>query len=153
MTEDVDAAALARNIDGARQRLISFVQRCTGEDWHASPVDGDPRAVSVISDHVADAYEYLARFITDLVAGQPVDVDAGLIDELNAEHAGEAGSVTTAHVTGHLRASGDALVALVAGLEPDQLDVADGQVRRFAVIAAGHADGHRTEIEESLAAS
>jgi hypothetical protein len=151
MTEDLDAAALARYIDDARQRLIAFVQECADGDWHAAPVDGDPRPVGVIADHVGDAYEYLARFIADLVAGKPVDVDADFIDKLNAEHAGDAGSVTPVHVTGHLRASGDVLIALVAGLEPDQLEVADGQVRRFAVIAARHADNHRTEIEESLA--
>jgi DinB family protein len=151
MTEDLDAAGLARDIDGARQRLLSFVQRCTDSEWHASPVDGDPRPVGVIADHVADAYEYLARFIGDLVDGKPVDVNPELIDELNAEHAGEASAVTPAHVAGHLRSSGDELITLVASLEPDQLDIGDGRVRRLAVIAARHADSHRTEMQESLA--
>ncbi len=150
---DLDAATLASNIDEARQRLIGFVQRCTDGQWHASPVDGDPRPVGVIADHVANAYEYLAGFIADLVAGKPVELSPAIIDDLNAEHAGGSGSVTPAHVADHLRSGADRLIALIAGLEPDQLDIGDGRVGRLAVIAARHADDHRTQIEESLAAT
>jgi hypothetical protein len=153
MTDELSPAQHAQAIDDARQRLISFVQRCTDGDWRSAPVDGDPRPVGVITDHVADAYEYLARYIGDLVTGQQVDVNAALIDELNAEHASDAGAVTPAHVTGHLRSSGDALIALIAGLEPGQLDLGDGRVRRFAIIATRHADDHRAQIEAALAAS
>src|ERR1022692_228340 len=152
MTDDLSPAQHSQAIDDARQRFISFVQRCTDGDWRSAPVDGDPRTVGVIADHVADAFEYLAAFIGDLVAGREVDVNAALIDDLNAQHASDAGSVTPAHVTGHLRSSGDALIALVAGLEPGQLDLGDGQVHRFAVIAPRHADSHRSEIEAALAA-
>jgi hypothetical protein len=153
MTDDLDAAGLAREIDAARQRLIAFVQQCTDADWLAAPVPGDPRPVGVITDHVAHAYEYLAGWIGDLAAGKPVDVNSEIVDDLNAVHAGDAGPVTQAHVTGHLRASGDAIVAMVAGLEPEQLETDNGRMRRFAVIAIRHADAHRTEIEEALAAA
>jgi|ERR1022692_327657 hypothetical protein len=151
MTDDLSPAQHSQAIDDARQRFISFVQRCTDGDWRSAPVDGDPRPVGVIADHVADAYEYLAEYIGDLVSGQHVDVNAAIIDELNAEHAADAGSVTPAHVAGHLRSSGDALIALIAGLEPGQLDLGDGRVRRFAIIATRHADDHRAEIEAALA--
>jgi len=152
MTDDLSPAQHAQSIDDARQRLISLVQRCTDADWRTAPVDGDPRPVGVIADHVADAYEYLAGYMGDLLTGQDVDVNAAIIDDLNAEHASDAGSVTPAHVTGHLRSSGDALIALIAGLEPGQLDLGDGRVRRFAIIAARHADDHRADIEAALAA-
>ena len=152
MTDHMTSADHARSIDEARQRLISFVQQCTDADWRAAPVAGDPRPVGVIADHVAHSYEYLAGWISDLVAGEPVSVDAGIVDDLNAGHARDAGEVSQVLVVGHLRSSGDALLALVAGLEPAQLDLADGRVRRFALIAARHADNHRTEIEEALAA-
>jgi hypothetical protein len=151
MTEDLRPADYASAIDDARQRLIRFVERCTDGDWRAAPVDGDPRPVGVIADHVAHAYEYLAGWITDIAAGRPVQVDAEIVDELNAEHASDAASVTPGHVAGHLRSSGDAMIALVAGLEPAQLDLADGRVRRLAVIAARHADDHLAEIEQALA--
>jgi len=152
MTDTMSPADHAAAIEQARQRLIRFVQRCTDSDWRSAPVAGDPRTVAVIADHVAHSYEYLADWIADLTAGRPVDVNSDVVDALNAEHADDASAVTQAHVTGHLRSSGDSMIALVAGLEPDQLDLGDGRVGRLATIAARHADGHRDEIEAALAA-
>jgi len=153
MTDTISPADHAAAIEQARQRLIRFVQRCTDGDWRSAPVAGDPRTVGVIADHVAHSYEYLAGWIADLTAGRPVEVNSDVVDALNAEHAAEADTVTQAHVTGHLRSSGDAMVALVAGLEPEQLGLGDGRVGRLATIAARHADNHRTEIEAALAAA
>ena len=85
MTDDLSPAGHAQAIDDARQRLLLFVRRCTDREWRAAPVDDDPRPVSVIADHVADAYEYLAGWITNLVAGQPVDVNAEIVDNHRAE--------------------------------------------------------------------
>jgi hypothetical protein len=51
-----------------------------------------------------------------------------MVDELNAEHAARGGLPTPAQVTAHLEASGDALINLVGGLEPDQLKLADGRL-------------------------
>jgi hypothetical protein len=152
MADELSPAQHAQAIHDARQRLISFVQRCTDGQWRASPVDGDPRPVGVIADHVAHAYEYLAGWVRDLVAGRSVEVNAAIVDGLNAEHAGVASAVTPLDVVSHLRSNGDAIIALINGLEPGQLDLDDGRVRRLAVIAARHADDHRAEIEAALAA-
>lgn len=153
MTDEQSPADLARAIDEARQRFVGFVQHCTDGEWHVAPVDGDPRPVGVIADHVAHAYDYLAGWIADLIAGRSVEINSQVIDELNAEHAADASTVTPAHVAGHLRSSGDAIIALVAGLEPGHLDTGNGRARRLAMIAAQHADGHRTEILQALAAA
>lgn len=151
MTDDLDPAGLAREIDAARERLISFVRHCTDSDWQAAPVEGDPRPVGVIADHVAHSYEYLSGWMGDLVAGRPVAVNAEMVDDLNAGHAGEAAQVTPEHVAGHLRASGDVIVELVAGLTSEQLDLEDGRLRLFARIAVRHADDHRNQICDALA--
>lgn len=153
MTDDQSPAALARSIDEARQRFVTFVRRCTDGEWRSCPLDGDARPVGVIADHVAHAYEYLAGWIADLAAGQQVEVSSEIVDELNAEHAGDAEGVTPAHVTGHLRSAGDELISLVAGLQPAQLELGDGRVRRLATIAARHADDHRADLEHALAAT
>lgn len=153
MADDLSAAEHADQIDAARQRLLRFTAQCTDADWRAAPVQGDPRPAGVILDHVAHSYEYLAGWIGDLAAGRAVEVNSGIVDELNAGHAADAASVTPAHVAGHLRSSGDALIALVAGLEPGQLEAGDGRLRRLATIAARHADDHRAEIEAGLEAA
>jgi hypothetical protein len=152
MDEDARSPAeLAAAIGAARERLIGFISGCTDEQWRSAPLDGDPRPVGVVVDHVAHAYEYLAGWIGQLVAGQPVDVDNEVVDALNAQHARAAASVSRADATVHLLRSGDAISAQVAGLSAADLEAGDGRVRRFAQIAIRHPDDHRSEIETALA--
>jgi DinB superfamily len=146
------AAALVEALVDTRSRLIDFAQGCTDEQWVACPLgEADPRPVGVIVDHVADAYEYLARWITTLAAGQEPEITPEIIDGLNARHAADAAGPSCAHVCAHLMASGDTLTALMASLADDQL--AEGaRPARLADIAARHADSHREELEAALAA-
>lgn len=106
-----------------------------------------PHATNLRAPH---AYEYLAGWLGELLAGGSPEVNAELVDGLNAEHAASTTSITPAHVADHLRTSGDALIDLIKNLEPGQLDLGDGRVRRLAVIADRHADSHRDEIEAVL---
>jgi hypothetical protein len=153
MQEDVRSPAeLAAGIDAARERLIGFVDGCTDAQWRSAPLDGDPRPVGVVVDHVAHAYEYLAGWIRQLVAGQPVEVDGEVVDALNAQHAHAAAAVSRAEAASHLRRSGADISALVAGLSAAELKAGDGRVERLAQIAFRHADDHRSEIETALAA-
>ena len=86
MAEDERApAAYAADIEAARDRLIAFAGSCSEGEWRAAPLDGDPRPVAVVVDHVADSYEYLAGWIRQLVAGQPVEVTGEIVDDLNAD--------------------------------------------------------------------
>ncbi len=125
---------------------------CSDEQWHAAPLDGDPRPVAVVVDHVAHAYEYLAGWIRQIVAGQQAEVNSDVVDALNAQHAQAAAAVSKAEATGHLRRSGAAISGLVAGLSAADLAAGDGRVRRLAQIAIRHAVDHRTDIETALAA-
>src|SRR5689334_18448762 len=113
MTDDLSPASYVRAIDEARDRLLVFIEQCTDDVWHSAPVPGDPRPVAVIADHVAHAYEYLARWISDIAAGQQVAVSTELVDDLNAEHASDAVGLTREQVADHLRSSGDALMTLM----------------------------------------
>ena len=147
-----DPAAYAADIDAAQERMIAFVGSCTEQEWRAAPLDGDPRPVAVVVDHVADAYDYLAGWMRQIVAGQQVDVNSDLVDALNARHALAASTITRADATDHLQRSGTAISGLVAGLSAADLAAGDGRVQRLAQIAARHADDHRTEIATALAA-
>ena len=147
-----DPAAYAADIDAARERMIAFVSGCTEQEWRAAPLDGDPRPVAVVVDHVADAYDYMAGWMRQLIAGQQVEVNSDVVDALNARHALAAAAVTKAGATDHLQRSGAAISELVAGLSAADLAAGDGRVLRLAQIAARHADDHRAEIETALAA-
>jgi hypothetical protein len=122
VTEDErDAAAYAADIEAARDRLIAFASGCSEAQWRAAPLDGDPRPVAVVVDHVADSYEYLAGFIRQILAGQAAEVTGELVDDLNAEHAAAAAAVSQADAAEHLRRSGAAISALIASLSADEL--------------------------------
>ena len=150
MSDDLSPAEHAAAIEETRQELIDFASRCTDTQWTTAPIEGDPRSVGVITDHVANAYEYLARWMNDIVAGGSPDVNGELVDDLNAEHAADAAKITPAEAIAHLRASGDALISLVGSLDEAQLALGDGRVAWFAVIAARHAHNHREELEDGL---
>jgi len=152
MTDAQSPAELAAAIDAARQRLIGFAGHCTAVDWQAAPVPGDPRPAGVVVDHVAHAYSYLADWIRDVVAGRQAVVSAAVIDELNAGHAA-AGIPSQAEAVAHLHHNGDAIIELIAGLAPADLDAGGGRARYLAQIACRHADDHRGEIETALAAT
>ncbi len=132
--------------------MIAFVSGCSGTEWRTAPLNGDPRPVAVVVDHVAHAYEYLAGWMRQVVAGQRVEVNSDAVDALNAQHARDAVTVSKAEATGHLRRSGEAISVLVAGLSAADLAAQDGRVRLLAQIAARHADDHRADIETALAA-
>lgn len=146
-------AEFAAAIAAARQRLIGFTGRCSTIDWRAAPLAGDPRPVAVIVDHVAHSYEYLAAWMREILAGQRAAISTDIVDAYNAEHAAAAAHVSQADTARHLGRSGDALIQLVAGLAPADLEAGGGRVRRLAQIAVRHADDHRAEVETALAAA
>jgi DinB superfamily len=152
MTEAHNPAELAGQIAAARDRLLAFAAACADERWHAEPLaaQGDPRAVGIIVDHVADAYDYVMKWLREIVAGQNPQVDPAMVDRLNADHAAAAGHLTQAGAMEHLTRSGDELVAFVSRLSAADLDLGDGRVRRLAEICVRHADNHRGDLEQAL---
>src|SRR5258708_6371826 len=89
MSQNVGGPAeYASDIDAARERLVAFVDGCTDEQWTAAPLEGDPRPVGMVVDHVAHSYEYLAGWISQLLAGKTGMVGPG---GLGARHPPPAG--------------------------------------------------------------
>ena len=132
-----------------RGALVAFAEGCTDDQWTARPLgDDDPRTVGVIVDHVADAYEYIGSWITELAAGGAAEVNAEVVDGLNARHAA-AGDPSRAQACAHLTASGDDLIALIESV-PDELVAPEARITRLAEIAARHADAHRDELQRAL---
>ena len=148
--EAASPAEYAARIDAARDRLIAFAAGCTPEQWRAAPLDGDPRPVGVIVDHVAHAYEYMGDWMRRTLDGEDVRVTGDIVDALNAEHALAAAAVTKDGAIEHLRRSGTVFRDQVAGCSAAALQSGGGRVERFAQIAARHPDDHRAELEAAL---
>jgi DinB superfamily len=155
MTDASSPAELAELVAAARDRLLAFAASCTDEVWLSTPLagHGDHRPAGVIVDHVANAYEYMAGWMREILAGATPAVDVALVDRLNAAHAGTASHLTQAGAMEHLTRSGDDIIALIAGLAETDLEAGGGRVRRFAEIAARHPDTHRADIEEAMRGS
>jgi hypothetical protein len=134
----------------ARDRLVEFVERCDDDQWRSSPMEDDDRPTCVVVDHVAHAYDYIGGWLGALIDGNEVEVTPEIVDGLNAEHAKSSGVPTPAEVIGRLLSSGNALIALVGRMGPDEMRIGDGRVARLAGVAARHADGHRNELEVAL---
>src|SRR6516164_121694 len=116
MGDDVRSPAqYAADIDAAMERLVAFAAGCSPEQWRAAPLDGDPRPIGVIVDHVAHAYDYMGGWVRRILAGEDVAVNAATVDALNAEHAVVAAATTPHEAIRHLRSSGAAFGGLVAG--------------------------------------
>ncbi len=150
MTEGRSGSDLADEVVRARNALVRVAQRCSETVWNATPFPADPRTVGVVIDHVAHAYTYLGRWVSELLDGGRVNVDAGIVDALNEQHAQSRAGVTRGEAIDQLFASGDAFAELIRPLEDDDLELAGGRVRRFAEIARRHADDHRADIEAAL---
>jgi hypothetical protein len=152
MTDALTPSEHAAAITASLKRMVAFVAACSDENWQARPLrrTGDARPVGVIADHVAHAYDYMGDWVREIVADDEPEVDVALIDRLNAEHARQAELVTRDQAAEHLRRSGTAFAAAIAGLAPSDLQRQNGRVRRFAEIAARHPDTHRSEIENAL---
>ena len=127
----------AGKISDARARLLTFADGCSVQQWCSSPLgEADPRSVSVIVDHVADAYDYIYGWLTGLVGGGTVEVSPDIVDELNARHAEKAAVIELDEVAAHLRTSGDVLIGFVGQLSADDLAIDEGRVALFCEIAA-----------------
>jgi len=152
MTDALSSAEHAELIAAARDRLLAFAAACTDDTWARRPLaaHGDHRAVGVIVDHVAHAYDYMTGWVREMLAGHTPAVDGALVDRLNAEHAADSVHLTQAGAMEHLTRSGDELIALISTLTQADLDVGGGRVRRFAEISARHPDAHRTDLEDAL---
>jgi hypothetical protein len=151
MGDDVRTPAqYAADIDAAIERLAAFAAGCSAEQWRAAPLDGDPRPVGVIVDHVAHAYDYMGGWVRRILAGEDLAVDATTVDALNAGHAVAAAAVTPDEAIKHLRSSGAAFGGLVAGCSIADLQAGNGRVERFAQIGIRHPDDHRAELEAAL---
>jgi hypothetical protein len=110
MTDDLSPAGYAQAIHETRERLLAFVRECPTR-MALSACHRRSACIGVIADHVAHSCGYLSGWIGDIAVSKDVAVTTELVDDLNADHADRAVDVTPLEVAGHLRSSGDALIA------------------------------------------
>ena len=115
------AKELVERFNGLNNELISFVEKCSDEDWKKI-VSGEGWPVGVVTRHVAGGHYGLLDFAKNIVAGnaQP-EISMDQIDQMNAKHAQDHANCTKEEVLDMLRKNGASIAEFVRGLDDEDL--------------------------------
>jgi DinB family protein len=151
MTLEEIVAGLRSSNDAA----VELVSGLDEDQWRRVTV-GEGWPVGVAARHIALGHRQFVGWVDRMVAGRPVD--PGDIDAVNARHA-LAGIVATPDEVAHLlRVEGDAAVAALTSLSPEdvagEVDFGGGRRPRIALLGASvrHVDVHLASIRASVEA-
>jgi len=115
------AKELAERFNGLNNELISFVEKCSDEDWK-KVVSGEGWTVGVVMRHVAGGHYGLLDFAKNIVAGNAIpEISMEQIDQMNAKHAQDHADSTKEEVLGMLRKNGSSIAEFVNGLDDEDL--------------------------------
>ena len=116
------AQALADRLEQGVGELIAFVERLSEAEWQAVR-PGDGRTVGVIVHHVASAYPVEIDLARTLASGQAItDVTWEMVNQMNAQHAGEHASTSKADALDLLRRNSASAADAVRALSDEELD-------------------------------
>lgn len=113
--------ALADSLEEGSRALATFASTLTEEQWQAR-VPKDGRKVGVIVHHVATVYPLEIQFAQSVANGQPADITAEAVNEMNAGHAGENEAITKAETLKLLADNSAAAAAAIRSLTDEELD-------------------------------
>jgi len=116
------ADALANRIEEGAQALASFAEVLSDEEWKTI-VPNDKRTVGVLVHHVASAYSGEIDLAQTLASGDPVaGVTWDMIDQINAHHVQEHGSVDQGKTVAMLRQNSKVAADAVRAFSDEELD-------------------------------
>ena len=147
------AEALADQFEAATNELIAEVEACPEDRWKAvTPNDG--RTFNVVAHHVAMGDVPIAGFVGSIANGEGLpNVTPEMIDQGNAEHAKQQADVSKEQVIADLRQNCASAVALVRGLNDEQLDQSGSAFGRdwttqqvIEMVLIGHTQDHLNTI-------
>jgi DinB superfamily len=132
---------------------VHLVRGLDDDQWRrATTVEGWP--IGVTARHIALGHRQFAGWVQSMLAGGPVD--PGDLDAANAEHAARGIVADQTEVARMLSENGDAVLALLAGLDADavegEVEFSGKVLPRVALLGASvrHVDGHLGSIRATL---
>ena len=115
------AKELVERFDALNNELISFVEKCSDENWK-KVVSGEEWTVGVVTRHVAGGHYGLLDFAKNIVAGNALpEISMDQIDQINAKHVQDHADCTKEEVLGMLRKNGSSIAEFVNGLDDEDL--------------------------------
>lgn len=134
-----DAADLVRGLDDDQWRRLTTV-----EGW----------PVGVTARHITLGHRQFVGWVESMLAGEPVD--PGNVDAANAEQAARGIVADQTEVARMLSEDGDAVLALLTGLDGDdvqgEVELSGNVMPRMALLGASvrHVDRHLGSIRATL---
>ena len=151
------ATALADQLQRVNDDLIATIERCSDEQWK-NACAGETWSVGVTAHHVASTHGGVSQLVRMVANGEPLPpITMDMIHQQNEQHAREHANCTREETVALARENGAAAVAIVRGLDDEQLNrsarVLDGDMTAGAIvehILIGHVDGHLQSIRAAL---
>jgi hypothetical protein len=154
------ADALADRLEGGARALAQFAAGLTRAEWQKR-LPGDGRRIGVVVHHVASVDPVEIELAQTVAAGNPITgVTMADIHVMNAKHAEEHDTVTTATALDLLERNSAAAAAAIRALSDDDLDraatvslYADAALTSQFVLedhAVRHSHHHLARIRQAL---
>jgi hypothetical protein len=112
---------LANSLEEGARALATFASTLTARQWQAR-VPKDGRKVGVIIHHVATVYPLEIQFAQSIANGQPADITAEAVNEMNAVHSRENEAITKAETLKLLADNSAGAAAAIRSFTDEELD-------------------------------
>ncbi|MFI5281324.1 MAG: DinB family protein [Gemmatimonadales bacterium] len=152
--------ALAKQIEAKARDAAATLEKLTDADWK-KVTEAEKWTVGATAHHLAGGLEAVAGIVTGIVAGHaPGNFTAGMLDQMNAQHAKEHANCSKAETTALLKKNAATAAAVVRGLSDDQLaksgivftDAPPMTAERLVMLGlVNHIDEHVGSIRKTVA--
>jgi uncharacterized protein (TIGR03083 family) len=152
--------ALAVQIEGKTREAVATLEKLGDADWKKVTA-AEKWTVGVTAHHLAGGLEAVAGIVSGIVAGEPSrgSFTRAMLDEMNAQHAKEHAGCTRAETLALFRKGAATAVAVVRGLNDDQLaksgtvftDTPPMTAEQLITLGlVGHLDDHMRSIRTTI---
>jgi uncharacterized protein (TIGR03083 family) len=152
--------ALAAQIEAKARDVVATLEKLGDADWK-KVTTAEKWAVGVTAHHLAGGLEAVAGFVSGIVAGGPSrgNFTRAMLDEMNGQHAKAHADCTRAETLALLRKGAATAVAVVRGLNDDQLaksgtaftDMPPMTAEQLIMLGLiGHIDDHMRSIRTTI---
>jgi hypothetical protein len=151
---------LARQLEGKARDAVATLEKLGDADWEKVTA-AETWTVGVTAHHLAGGLEAVAGLVTGIVSGGPSrgTFTRAMLDERNAEHAKEHADCTRAETLALFRKGAATALAVVRGLNDDQLaksgavfsDAPPMTAEQLIMLGlVGHIDEHMGSIRKTV---
>ncbi len=154
------AQALTEQFSALNRSIIAWVEGCPDDLWQ-QPCGDDVRTAGLVAHHIASTHMQVNQLLGLVASGQQLPaITEEMLHQGNAQHAAAFAACTQKQVSELLAANGEAAIATMRALSPEQLERSAyftllgsnaSTQAMFEHVLIGHASGHFANIQSVVA--